>query len=290
MNTFIEITKSEHGHGGEGWEFGTCLWSPARNRAGNDRYSIMRIPEPHDRVIHFYETQHDGRLDTFIIGESSVRRKVREVEDEPPSPGNWAGMAPYYRIDLANYRQYESPLPILQFVQEYLGEIRADLLQTRPVFYPFNTYGEGIRTVQGIYLAKCTETLSQLIDQALGIESAEETQAGKGEHQEYTESRRTARERYFFARNPKLARLAKERAKYRCETCGFHFPDRYGEIGKDFLEAHHLDALADRPELEWSNDVRTSLDRVVAVCSNCHRMLHKRRPAYTPEQLRELLR
>jgi hypothetical protein len=290
MNTFIEITQSEHGHGGEGWEFGTCLWSPARNRAGNDRYSIMRMPEPHDRVIHFYETQHDGRLDTFIIGESSVRRKVREVEAEPPNPGKWPGMAPYYRIDLANYRQYESPLPIRQFVQEYMGEIRADLSQTRPVFYPFNTHGEGIRTVQGIYLAKSTETLSQLIDQALGIESAEEAQAGTGEHQEYTESRRTARERYFFARNPKLARLAKERAKYRCETCGFHFADRYGVIGKDFLEAHHLDALADRPELEWSNEVRTSLDRVVAVCSNCHRMLHRRRPAYTPEQLRELLR
>jgi hypothetical protein len=22
---FVEITKSEHGHGGPGWEFGTCL-------------------------------------------------------------------------------------------------------------------------------------------------------------------------------------------------------------------------------------------------------------------------
>lgn len=290
MNTFIEITKSEHGHGGKGWEFGTCLWSPTRNRTGNDRYSIMRMPELRDRVIHFYETQLDDRLDTFIIGESTVRRKVREVEAEPPSPGQWAGMAPYYRIDLANYRQYESPLPIRQFVQEYLGEIRADLLQTRPIFYPFNTHGEGIRTVQGIYLAKSTETLSQLIDQALGIESAEGAQLQKGEHQEYTESRRTARERYFFARNPTLARIAKERAKYRCETCGFHFSERYGEIGREFLEAHHLDALADRPELEWSNDVRTSLDRVVAVCSNCHRMLHRRRPAYTPEQLRALLR
>ena len=39
---WIEITKSEHKHGGYGWEFGTCLWSPNRNRAGSDSYSLMR--------------------------------------------------------------------------------------------------------------------------------------------------------------------------------------------------------------------------------------------------------
>jgi hypothetical protein len=25
---FVEITKENHAHGGPGWEFGTCLWSP----------------------------------------------------------------------------------------------------------------------------------------------------------------------------------------------------------------------------------------------------------------------
>jgi hypothetical protein len=289
MHTYIEITKSEHAHGGEGWEFGTCLWSPTKNRAGVDRYSIMRSPKPRDRVIHIYHTDHDGRLDTFIMGESRVRREVRTIDEEPPSPGDWAGMGLYYRIELSEYRQYEVPLPIRHFREKYLGEIRADLLQNRPRFYPFNTHGDDVRTVQGIYLARATETLSTLIDQALGIESAKELEEDKVGHDEYTESRRASRERYFFARNPKLARLAKERAAYRCEACSFHFVDRYGPIGKDFLEAHHLDPLADRPELEWSNEVRTTLDRVVAVCSNCHRMLHRRRPAYTLEELRRVI-
>jgi hypothetical protein len=289
MPTYIEITKSEHAHGGKGWEFGTCLWSPTKNRAGNDRYSLMRSPEPRDRVIHVYHTEHGGSLDTFIMGESRVARKVRVVDEEPPSPGDWAGMDNYYRIELTAYRQYTAPLPIRHFLEEYSGEILADLLQTRPRFFPFNTHGDGIRTVQGIYLARATETLTLLIDQALGIESANELSQDKSDHHEYTESRRASRERYFFARNPKLAREAKERAAYRCEVCGFHFVELYGDIGRDFLEAHHLDPLADRPELEWSNEVRTLLERVAAVCSNCHRMLHRRRPAYTLEELRVVI-
>src|SRR3712207_7557670 len=39
---WVEITPDDHGHGGPGWEFGTCLWSPSRNRTGDDRYRIMR--------------------------------------------------------------------------------------------------------------------------------------------------------------------------------------------------------------------------------------------------------
>ena len=48
---YVEITKSEHGHGGPGWEFGGCLWSPARNRAGSDRYALMREAVVGDRVL-----------------------------------------------------------------------------------------------------------------------------------------------------------------------------------------------------------------------------------------------
>lgn len=290
VNTFIEISKSEHGHGGRGWEFGTCLWSPSRNRAGADRYSIMRMPKAGDRVIHVYECDFQEKMDTYILGESQVRKGVEEIASEPPSPGLWAGMAPYYRIDLTDYHQYEAPLPIRQFRDDYQDEIRVDLLHNQPSFYPFNTYGNGIRLVQGIYLARSTEALSRLLEEAIGIESADRSSAGWQEHQEYTETRRTARERFFFARNPKLARQAKQRAGYRCEACGFHFTDRYGVLGHEYLEAHHLDALADRPELEWTNEVQTSLERVVAVCSNCHRMLHRRKPPLSLDELREALR
>jgi 5-methylcytosine-specific restriction protein B len=38
---WIEDTKSTYAHGGPGWEFGSCLWSPSANEIGNDQYAVM---------------------------------------------------------------------------------------------------------------------------------------------------------------------------------------------------------------------------------------------------------
>jgi len=37
-NVWLEITKTSHHHGGKGWEFGTCLWSPSKTTDGKDYY------------------------------------------------------------------------------------------------------------------------------------------------------------------------------------------------------------------------------------------------------------
>src|SRR5215211_7710472 len=70
---FVEITKSEHGHGGPGWEFGTCLWSPTRNQAGHDRYALMREPVRGSLVLHAYHDHWpEGATETRICGRSIV--------------------------------------------------------------------------------------------------------------------------------------------------------------------------------------------------------------------------
>lgn len=195
-------------------------------------------------------------------------------------------MSPYYRIDVQNYGEFAVPLLIKTFIVNYGDDIRADLIENEPKFYPFNTHGEDIRTVQGIYLACCTETLTRLLEQALGIEAA----AGKSQqaptHDDYAEARRTARERYFFARNPSLVRDAKKKYGYRSQVCNFCFSEKYEEVGDEFIEVHHLDQMSERPELAWTDELRTSIDRVAVVCSNCHRMLHRHRPAYTLDELK----
>ena len=47
-SVWMEITKSEHQHGGAGWEFGTCLGSPTRNARGARSYEVMRRPQTGD--------------------------------------------------------------------------------------------------------------------------------------------------------------------------------------------------------------------------------------------------
>ncbi len=291
MRTYVEITKSEHDHGGVGWEFGTCLWSPSRNETGHDRYSLMREPRKNDHVIHFYhQVWPDGIDETRMAGMSTVARPFREVAEEPPSPGDKAGMSPYYRIELRNYEAFPHPLPIRTLLSNYGNDIRTDLVGNRHRFYPFTTYGEDVRTVQGIYLTRCSETLLGILREALSISEVSRNEEEEADsHNEYAESRRSSRERYFFARNPQLARDAKRRYGYVCQVCQFDFQRHYGDLGREYIEAHHLDPLSERPEAGWSQELKTSLDRIRVVCSNCHRMLHRRRPVVPFGELQHLV-
>ncbi len=71
-------------------------------------------------------------------------------------------------------------------------------------------------------------------------------------------------------RSSLLAKRRKIVDDYRCKVCKLKFSERYGAIGDEFAEAHHLDALS-----KVNGQVMTNLDDLVTVCSNCHRMLHQ---------------
>ena len=288
---FVEITKDDHGHGGAGWEFGSCLWSPRRNKAGADRYSIMRAPATGDLVLHFLaRTWPDGTHESRLAGRSQVKTPVRETDREPPRAGDWAGSGRYYRIELQSFEDFTFPLPLRRLVEEYGDEIRGDILNSAPRFYPFNRWGDSVRTVQGIYLAQATPGLYGVIHRALGLEVAGGgTIAAEEGHAEYVESRRLARERYYFARNPGLVKAAKHLHGYRCQVCDFDFEQRYGDVGWHYIECHHLNPLSERPEEEQLDGATTDLSEVAVVCANCHRMLHRRRPALGVDELKQLM-
>jgi 5-methylcytosine-specific restriction protein A len=79
-------------------------------------------------------------------------------------------------------------------------------------------------------------------------------------------------------RNRNLVKRAKRRAKERhgqliCAACQFNFAARYGPLGEDFIECHHTVALS-----ELKEERPTRIDEIALVCSNCHRMIHRRRP------------
>lgn len=73
-------------------------------------------------------------------------------------------------------------------------------------------------------------------------------------------------------RNPRLALAAKEILGYRCQVCGLNFEERYGEIGRGYIEAHHLEPIA---ELRGQRVRREPSRDFAVLCSNCHRMIHK---------------
>lgn len=57
----------------------------------------------------------------------------------------------------------------------------------------------------------------------------------------------------------------------RCEICDFSFVEKYGKRGEWFAEVHHKMPLASLRE-----STKTILDDLAIVCSNCHRILHRK--------------
>nr|WP_257145970.1 HNH endonuclease [Bacillus thuringiensis] len=87
-----------------------------------------------------------------------------------------------------------------------------------------------------------------------------------------------------------VIRRAKEHFKQQhggklfCEICGFDFHKTYGELGKDFIKGHHIIPVSQLKEGE-----KTRLEDIIMVCSNCHRMLHRRRPWLSIAELKLIL-
>jgi 5-methylcytosine-specific restriction protein A len=105
---------------------------------------------------------------------------------------------------------------------------------------------------------------------------------------EYNEGQRLTRERAYFRRNPRLVADAKVTHGTRCQACGFQFAERYGDLGDRYIECHHLNPLSDREDGEF--DAPTTIADVAVVCSNCHRMIHRKRPPIPIEELRRIIR
>ncbi|KAA6336491.1 hypothetical protein EZS27_015348 [termite gut metagenome] len=74
-----------------------------------------------------------------------------------------------------------------------------------------------------------------------------------------------------------------------CKICGFDFEKTYGDIGKEFIEVHHIESIT----ILSRHDKYVGTDPIkdlIPLCSNCHSMLHRKRPAYTPENIKSNLK
>lgn len=69
-----------------------------------------------------------------------------------------------------------------------------------------------------------------------------------------------------------------------CEVCGFDFAKTYGNRGSDYIECHHI-----RPISTLGAGDKTKLSDLALVCSNCHRMIHRKKPWLSISELQKLM-
>jgi hypothetical protein len=88
-----------------------------------------------------------------------------------------------------------------------------------------------------------------------------------------------------YERNPEARRKCLEHYGTSCYVCGFKFDRVYGKIGNGFIHVHHLKSISEigqEYEVDPIKDLRP-------VCPNCHAMLHRKKPAFTIEELKDII-
>jgi 5-methylcytosine-specific restriction enzyme A len=112
----------------------------------------------------------------------------------------------------------------------------------------------------------------------------------EADEEESQEGKVLTRLHRFRERDPKVAKrkkkaFLKEHGRVFCEVCGFNFEDGYGERGSGYIECHHI-----RPVSELKPGEKTKNKHLALLCSNCHRMVHRKKPWLELEELRALIR
>lgn len=101
----------------------------------------------------------------------------------------------------------------------------------------------------------------------------------------FTEGAKKQRWVNAYERNADARKECIKKYNYICAVCNFDFRVRFGEIGKEFIHVHHLielSAVAKEYQIDPIKDLRP-------VCPNCHAMLHRKRPAFTIEELKKII-
>jgi 5-methylcytosine-specific restriction enzyme A len=70
-----------------------------------------------------------------------------------------------------------------------------------------------------------------------------------------------------------------------CSVCKFDPVSVYGSDDGRILEVHHIEPLSESTKPR----VYDPVNDLIPLCPNCHRAIHRRIPAYTPDELKSRL-
>jgi len=93
--------------------------------------------------------------------------------------------------------------------------------------------------------------------------------------------RHKTRERDPTITKEKKKNFKEENGRLFCEVCNFDFSETYGSRGEGFIECHHNIPLHEEEKI-------TKLSDLTLLCSNCHRMIHRKKKWLTIKELKEL--
>ncbi|MEO0562693.1 MAG: HNH endonuclease [Chloroflexota bacterium] len=244
----------------------------------------LRKVEPGDVV--WVVTARGG--DLFLVGRVAVGEVLDEAEADPVFDPYQMGNARWHvhTADGAAEPMQLVNLTALSVTMSLRFESSADRLRI--------DHRGRLNTISLYNVRQLTADSGSLLSYAWytakdGVDGVEQVDTEDDNYLIYAEGkasvqRRVVRQRSTGLVNAAKARFAEEHGELRCEICGMSFADVYGEIGTGYIEAHHPEPIS-----EVEGEHFTDVDGIVLVCANCHRMVHRRTPPYSIDELRNIV-
>ena len=182
------------------------------------------------------------------------------------------GIYEFKRDNLFGYVHYFNPDTVFVFEET----IKFDELQK--IVIELKTLNAKVQKIDRKY----NEELIELINKRISNSQIEGTtvvyDAKEGGKKTYYTTK--------YERNKKYREEAVRVHGLSCEICSFNFVDTYGDIGRNYIEVHHVKPLFSLNE-EVIPDVNNDM---ICVCANCHRMLHRNKYSIiSPNELRNII-
>jgi len=172
---WLEMSR-DSAHGGPGWEFSRCLWSPAYKKgAQRSKWpywdSLLRT-RVGDNVLHL---RGIGKQAAFV-GLTSCEGSWISTIEKPPAPGQWAYADEFYRVPLRDWRKFSEPISLPRILADrrekliqYFVNNKTRGKQKRLLFYVLQD-GK-LQCLNGAYLSEVDDELAELL---LGVAATPE--------------------------------------------------------------------------------------------------------------------
>ncbi|MEJ5167400.1 MAG: HNH endonuclease [Thermoanaerobaculia bacterium] len=134
------------------------------------------------------------------------------------------------------------------------------------------------------------EEIKKIIDQRrkskTGKNKPSKTQEKKKIKLKIVEGKKTEVKLERYERSGKARIKCIKELGLQCKVCGFDFEKTYGEIGKGFIQVHHIKELSKEKKEHKVDPVKD----LIPICPNCHAMIHRKKPALKIEELKKILK
>lgn len=126
---WLEMSRDPE-HGGTGWEFGVCLWSPTERAGGGawGYWDLMARVREGDAVLHLR-----GKNNPQFVGHSIADADCQITSERPPSLGTWGHAERFYRVPLRDYLPLEPSISLSAIFQERREELATYRREHSPV-------------------------------------------------------------------------------------------------------------------------------------------------------------